>query len=275
LDKSLDIHGFSINNLLRKFFISGGADMTEIILRTNAIPVYGFLSNIMSMNPPEQWTAEPKILDCGAGGPLPPLALFVRQGFEAYGIDISEEQLERSRKFCGEYGIKVDFRKADMRQIPFEANTFDYVYEHFSMCHLNHADTAKSVSEMRRVLKPGGIAFLGVMSTDCWPHAQFGKEQAPGVLVGAEGGLHGVTHSLWTDSECDQLVAGWQVVDREKMISYLVDMALEVSQEDWMDLHVEAPNGESVEAWKAAYPNRLNYYRYVHMYFFLKKPLAV
>jgi ubiquinone/menaquinone biosynthesis C-methylase UbiE len=33
------------------------------------------------------------------------------------------------------------------------------------MCHLSKADTARAVSEMHRVLKPGGLGFLGVIST--------------------------------------------------------------------------------------------------------------
>lgn len=44
--------------------------------------------------------------------------------------------------------------------------TFDYVYEHFSLCHLDPAGTAQALSEMRRVLKPSGLAFFGVMSTE-------------------------------------------------------------------------------------------------------------
>lgn len=36
--------------------------------------------------------------------------------------------------------------------MPFEAETFDYVYEHYSMCHLSKKDTALAIDEMYRVL---------------------------------------------------------------------------------------------------------------------------
>ncbi len=248
--------------------------MSDVVLRTNAIPVYGFLSYILGVIPAAERAVTPKILDCGAGGPLPPLALFAQQGFEAVGIDISDEQLERSRQFCTDHKIQVEFRKADMRQIPFSANTFDYVYEHYSMCHLDHADTALAVAEMLRVLKPGGSAFLGVISTDSWPSTLFGKQRNVGEYVGAEGGHAQVTHSLWTDAESDQLVSDWDVVDKEKKISYLREMADEVTLEAWMDLQVESPRGSSVDEWRGAYSQRQNYYRYVHTYYYLKKPMV-
>jgi len=248
--------------------------MSDVVLRTNAIPIYGFLSYIMGVIPAAERAVTPKILDCGAGGPLPPLALFAQQGFEAIGIDISDEQLERSRQFCSDRKISVEFRKADMRQIPFDANTFDYVYEHYSMCHLDHAGAVQAVSEMLRVLKPGGMAFIGVISTDSWPSTLFGKEHRTGEFVGAEGAHTQVTHSLWKDVESDQLVAAWEVVDKEKRINYLRDMAAEVSIETWMDLLRESPQGSSAEEWRAAYPQRQDYYRYVHTYYYLKKPIV-
>ena len=73
--------------------------MADIILRTNAIPIYGFLSTINAKVPLERGQPRGKILDCGAGGSVPPLALFAQHGFEAWGIDISEDHLDKARRF--------------------------------------------------------------------------------------------------------------------------------------------------------------------------------
>lgn len=246
--------------------------MSDVVLRTNAIPVYGFFSIVQAARTQSGLTTTPRILDCGAGGAVPPLALFAQHGYEAYGIDISEQQLERSRNFCAEQRLAIDFRLADMRQIPFDDNTFDYVYEHYSLCHLNHADTEQAVSEMLRVLKPGGMCFLGVISMDSWPHAKYGEQRAPGVYVGAEGNSKDVTHSLWTEERSDRLVAAWEMVDKEKTASYMLEMADNASLEEWMKLINEAPQGVTAEAWRAAYPRRREYYKYVHTYYYLRKP---
>jgi len=134
--------------------------MENVILHTNAIPVYSFLSFINAQHTQGEATQQRKILDCGAGGPVPPLALFHQHGFEAWGIDISDRQLDHARQFCKQQGIELHLRTGDMRCLPFEENSFDYVYEHYSMCHLSKQDTALAISEMYRVLKSQGLCFL-------------------------------------------------------------------------------------------------------------------
>lgn len=198
--------------------------MTDIILRTNATPVYSFLSFINAKHPPGEGQPRGKILDCGAGGPLPPLALFAKHGFEAWGIDISEEQLEKARQFCKDNNIETHLQTGDMRKMPFENETFNYVFEQFAMCHLSKQNTAKAISEMHRVLKKEGLCFLGVISTDSHPKTSFGEEKAPGEFWGLEGGEERL-HSMFANEEIEGLLAGWEVLSEEKRINYYVGEA--------------------------------------------------
>jgi ubiquinone/menaquinone biosynthesis C-methylase UbiE len=246
--------------------------MNDIILRTNAIPVYGFLSIINARQPEGETLQGKKILDCGAGGPSPPLALFQRHGFEAWGIDTPEEQLDKARQFCEKQDIKLHLRTGDMRQIPFEDESFDYVYEHYSMCHLSKRDTAKAVGEMYRVLKPGGLCFFGVISADSWPKSHFGQERQPGEYWGEEGG-HGLTrHSMFSDAEADRLASAWQIVSKEKQVRYLQQLAEKTSLEAWMDLYDEVRERYSPEGWRAKYQDRRSAFQYAHLYFIAEKP---
>lgn len=244
--------------------------MQEVILRPNAIPVYGFLSAIHARRDLGDVSPPGVILDCGAGGPVPPLALFHRHGFEAWGIDSSERQLELARRFCREKNIDLHLRHGDMRQIPFEDESFDLVYEHYAMCHLSKRDTARAVSEMHRVLRPAGLCFLGVISTDTWPKSFLGQEREPGEYWGDEGGEL-TLHSLFTDEEADELVSAWEIVSKEKWARYLRGLADETTLEDWMDLHTEAGCVCSLEAWRARYAGRANAFRYAHLYCTLRK----
>ena len=245
--------------------------MKDVVLRTNAIPVYGFLSAIVARQSREGASPGGKVLDCGAGGPVPPLALFHQHGFEAWGIDTSEEQLDRARQFCQEQGIELHLRSGDMRRIPFEDETFDYVYEHYSMCHLSKQDTAQAVSEMVRVLRPGGLCLLGVISLDCWPKSFFGEEREPGEYWMEEGG-HGLTrHSMFTDAEADELVSAFDILSKEKHATYLRETAGETSLEGWMELYQEG-DGYSPEEWRARYGDRRNAFQYAHLFYILRKP---
>ncbi len=245
--------------------------MKTVVLRTNAIPVYGFLSAIVARRSREGAWPGGKVLDCGAGGPVPPLALFHQHGFEAWGIDTSEEQLEKARQFCQEQGIELHLRRGDMRQIPFADGSFDYAYEHYSMCHLSRHDTAQAVGEMVRVLRPGGLCLLGVISLDSWPKSFFGEEREPGEYWMEEGG-HGLTrHSMFTDAEADDLVSAFEILSKEKHATYLRETAGETSPQEWMELLQEA-EGYSPEGWRARYEDRRNAFQYAHLFYILRKP---
>jgi len=242
--------------------------MSNIILQENAAPLYDFLSLLESKRAKGELVEEPGILDCGAGGSVPPLAAFSQLGYGSYGIDISRERLDLARKYCAEKGIEVDLRQADMRQIPFEDGFFDCVYEFYSICHLSHQDTAKAISEMHRVTKEGGYCFLGLISRDTWPASIFGEEREPGEFWGQEAGKEQL-HSMFSDREGDLLMADWEILSKVKRVMYLRKTAREMSEDEWMEL---IPAGEySREDWRKEYPQRENWRTYAHTFYTLRK----
>ncbi|UCH32567.1 MAG: SAM-dependent methyltransferase, partial [Candidatus Bathyarchaeota archaeon] len=46
------------------------------------------------------------ILDCGAGGDEPPLRLFLESGYEAVGVEISEDPLDKTRAFSRKHNLR-------------------------------------------------------------------------------------------------------------------------------------------------------------------------
>jgi ubiquinone/menaquinone biosynthesis C-methylase UbiE len=239
----------------------------------NATPVYAFLSLINAGKKPGETFSGKKILDCGAGGAIPPLALFHQQGFDAWGIDLSDEQIHKANEFCDKHGMPLNLRKGDIRQIPFEDETFDYVYEHYSMCHLGKRDTADAIHEMYRVLKKGGLCFLGVISMDTWPKLSFGEEREPGHFWGKENGDTLTLHSMFTDEEADLLVSGWEIISKEKRVIYAIEEAQETSLDTWMAFYREVQDKYTREAWEAKYAQRVHEFQYSHVYYFLRKPV--
>jgi len=240
------------------------------ILRPYAIPVYSFLSFLDQKINNDELKKPLKILDCGAGGPIPPLSLFAEQGYNTWGIDISDEQLDRAKQYCMDHDLEINFQKADMCQIPFADNTFDCVYEHYSMCHLSKKDTAKAVEEIYRVLKHDGYAFLGIISMDCWPKSNYGNEKDPGEFW-VEESSGSYRHSMFTDEEADQLVNRWKVISKEKQTRYLKKYADRISKEKWQKLFAESSKEYTENEWIQLYNNRLNKLVYSHIHFILKK----
>ncbi len=86
-----------------------------------------------------------------------------QQGARAYGVDISPPVVRRARAaFASGPGGGEPLRGTigDVRALPFADGSFDAVY---SMGTIEHFDeTVLAVSEIARVLRPGGRAIVGV-----------------------------------------------------------------------------------------------------------------
>jgi SAM-dependent methyltransferase len=93
------------------------------------------------------------ILDagCGTGHLLQQL----RPLGHAEGVDISDEALD----FCRKRGLD-NVRKGDVNDLPFAGDTFDMVTALDVIEHID--DDVGALREFRRVLKPGGSAFIFV-----------------------------------------------------------------------------------------------------------------
>lgn len=74
------------------------------------------------------------------------------------GIDLNQKYLDKARKFLE--NLAVQLIKGDATALPFEDKTFDRVIASEVLEHI--LDDEKAISEMYRVLKPGGIAIITV-----------------------------------------------------------------------------------------------------------------
>ncbi|MEZ5359899.1 MAG: class I SAM-dependent methyltransferase [Candidatus Zixiibacteriota bacterium] len=238
------------------------------ILRTNAIPVYGFLSYLKYHEDDFGKLQGKRILDCGAGGSLPPVTIFAQAGCEAFGIDNNPEQLALAKSYCDEHGVSVNLHQGDMRAIPFEDESFDIVYEHFAMCHLSKNDNRKSLGEMMRVLKSGGICFAGFISKNTWPIV--GEEINPGEFAAEEHGARAL-HSFFSDAEAAEMVADWLILKKEIITRWDTAHWVSVSRADWQKIYEENSAACSPSEWSEMYDDRTTKACYSHIYFILQK----
>ncbi len=112
---------------------------------------------------------EKSVLDCGAGGNCPPLALFSEYGYKTHGIEINDTQIEKANTFSKEYGLELNIIKGDMRKLPFDNESISHIYSYNSIFHMKKVDIEKAVDEIIRVLKPGGMCCINFLSIhDSW-----------------------------------------------------------------------------------------------------------
>ncbi len=82
------------------------------------------------------------------------------QGAEAYGLDLSAVTTARARANGRAPHPYLHIVQADIRGVPFAASSFDFVYTMGTIEHIDEYQAA--VDEVGRVLKPGGLAIVGV-----------------------------------------------------------------------------------------------------------------
>ncbi len=100
---------------------------------------------------------------CGQGWHTSAMAGY---GYQMFGIDQSEQQIKNATKNTREQGVKIDFRTVSADRLPFEDNTFDFVYAINVMHHVIEPDKQQlALREIARVLKPNGVFFLHEMNT--------------------------------------------------------------------------------------------------------------
>jgi SAM-dependent methyltransferase len=77
-----------------------------------------------------------------------------QEGLRPWGIDFSPRAIQTARRRSGAYHLAI----ANGEQLPFADQSFDYVTNLGSLEHF--ASPEQGLAEMRRVLKPGGLAVL-------------------------------------------------------------------------------------------------------------------
>jgi len=102
------------------------------------------------------------VLEVGSGTGTLSLAAKRKAGKSGniYGIDIIPGMIELSRKKAKNADEDITFTPGSIVEIPYEANKFDVVLCSFMIFHVSEQTQRKGISEIYRVLKPGGRLFI-------------------------------------------------------------------------------------------------------------------
>lgn len=88
---------------------------------------------------------------------------FARAGADLHGVDLTPRAVEHTNRRLAALGLRSQISVGDAESLLFSGGSFDIVYS-WGVIH-HSPDTPKAVSEIFRVLKPGGVCKVMVYHT--------------------------------------------------------------------------------------------------------------
>jgi tRNA (uracil-5-)-methyltransferase TRM9 len=144
-----------------------------------------------------------------------------KDNFEMYGVDFSSEMIKLARRYSHKFGFPANLQVADARLLPFANRSFDWAIAVATYHHLKGQEAQlAALQELKRVLKPGGEAFLTVWNR-CQPRFWLkGRETA--VPWKAKGQVIYRYYYLFKYWEFERLVrkSGFQILKSSPETSY-------------------------------------------------------
>lgn len=196
---------------------------------------------------------------CGTGEITARLAAAYSQA-SFIGIDLEQAHLDRAAARCASFGSRVRFMSGDALDLAFDDDSFDLV-----VCrHLLQAvpDPARVLSEIRRVLRPGGRVHLVAEDYGMlWCHpTELGSDRfwhrfPPqfGAAVGCDLHVGRKTFTLLHDLAMDDIAADYVVVDTLRVGRDLFARIFEAWRDGYTDAmaeHTDGSRDEIAQGWQ-------------------------
>jgi tRNA (uracil-5-)-methyltransferase TRM9 len=128
--------------------------------------------------------------------------------------------LRFAEKYAQKFGFNVELTLADVRRLPYPDDSFDRVIAVATYHHLMGGEHQAALAELRRVLKPGGEAFITVWNK-CQPRFWF-KPKEVEIPWRQKGQILYRRYYLFSFGELERLVkgAGFEVIKSSPESSY-------------------------------------------------------
>lgn len=169
------------------------------------------VSFVMRFVPKERARRSVRILEVGCGT-ASNLWFAAREGFSVAGVDAAPAAIEKARTRFSKDGLSGDLRVADFTSLPFDDGSFDLVIDRGSLTCAGLSDALAAISEIERVIAPGGAFFFNPYSVR-HTSAKSGTEMGNGLVADIRAGsMVGVGQiCFYTETNVREALAGWSI----------------------------------------------------------------
>lgn len=166
--------------------------------------------------------AKVRLLDLGSG-PGANSWFMAREGFEVAAIDGAPTAIKRLEARLASEGLKADARVGNFVRLPWPDDSFDGIVDNAALCCNPLADARKVITEVLRVLKPGGLFCSANFTDRSWGYGVGRRAEAHGFNDITEGPLQGKGFALFLGrAEIDELYAEFADVAVDRL-AYTVE----------------------------------------------------
>lgn len=142
---------------------------------------------------------------CGNGKTLVPL---ISKKLDLYAVDFSSAAVENAKEFVKLTGKKCEVSVQDVCDLQFADSFFDYALCIHVLGHLTRQQQEKAVSEMSRVLRPGGRLYVRAFTVNDFRRGK-GEEREPDTFV-----RKGIATHYFTEAELRALIGDWLRIEK-------------------------------------------------------------
>lgn len=150
-------------------------------------------------------------LGCGLGRHS---IFFAKAGFSVSSMDLSEFAVDGLNAWAEREKLSVHATCSDMLKLPYEDNSFNCILAYHVLSHTDTSGIVKIISELKRVLKPGGEFYITFCSKQTWSYKKSGypKIDENTVLKIEDGPENNIPHFYVDEKSLKELLKDFTLI---------------------------------------------------------------
>ena len=160
-------------------------------------------------------------LGCGIGRHA---TLFAKNGFKVSASDLSQDGIKKLNDIIKQKNLDITTKVADMLSLPYKDGSFDCLIAFHAIYHTDDSGIRKTISEIKRVLKREGEAFITFNSQNSSAYKdQDNKHLTKNTIVKSGGHEAGIPHYYATKDDIEKLLVSFEIIEFSYKEEYYSD----------------------------------------------------